>query len=49
MKYWSRNDTKEWIVQLEHRIEDIDYYQRRRTVEREIKEATDRYRKMIKK
>ena len=26
MKYWSRNDTKEWIAQLEHRIEDIDYY-----------------------
>lgn len=26
MNYWSRNDTKEWISQLEHRIEDIDYY-----------------------
>jgi hypothetical protein len=26
MSYWSRNDTKEWIAQLEHRIEDIDYY-----------------------
>ena len=26
MNYWSRNDTKEWIAQLEHRIEDIDYY-----------------------
>ena len=26
MKYWSRNDTKEWINQLEHRIDDIDYY-----------------------
>jgi hypothetical protein len=26
MKYWSRDDTKEWIIQLEHRIEDIDYY-----------------------
>ena len=26
MKYWSRADTKEWISQLEHRIEDIDYY-----------------------
>lgn len=24
--YWSRNDTKEWIVQLEHRIDDIEYY-----------------------
>lgn len=26
MKYWSRDDTKEWINQLEHRIDDIDYY-----------------------
>ena len=26
MKYWSRDDTKEWIVQLEHRVQDIDYY-----------------------
>jgi hypothetical protein len=26
MSYWSRNDTKEWITQLEHRIKDIDYY-----------------------
>jgi hypothetical protein len=26
MKYWTRDDTKEWITQLEHRIEDIDYY-----------------------
>jgi hypothetical protein len=26
MKYWSRDDTKEWIIQLEHRLEDIDYY-----------------------
>lgn len=26
MKYWSRNDTKEWIIQLEHRLEDIEYY-----------------------
>ena len=26
MAYWSRADTKEWIVQLEHRIQDIDYY-----------------------
>ena len=24
--YWSRNDTREWISQLEHRISDIDYY-----------------------
>ena len=30
--YWSRDDTKEWIVQLENRIEDIDYYLNR-TVE----------------
>lgn len=26
MTYWSRNDTKHWISQLENRIEDIDYY-----------------------
>jgi hypothetical protein len=26
MKPWTRDDTKEWIAQLEHRIEDIDYY-----------------------
>jgi hypothetical protein len=26
MKYWSRDDTKEWIIQLEHRVQDIDYY-----------------------
>ena len=26
MTYWSRNDTKEWIIQLEHRVQDIDYY-----------------------
>lgn len=26
MQYWSRDDTKEWIIQLEHRLEDIDYY-----------------------
>lgn len=26
MNYWSRNDTKEWIAQLENRIEDISYY-----------------------
>lgn len=26
MKPWTRDDTKEWIIQLEHRIEDIDYY-----------------------
>lgn len=26
MKYWSRDDTKSWIAQLEHRIEDIEYY-----------------------
>ncbi len=25
-KYWSRDDTKHWISQLENRIEDIDYY-----------------------
>ncbi len=26
MKPWTRNDTKEWIHQLENRLEDIDYY-----------------------
>ena len=26
MAYWSRDNTKEWIAQLEHRIEDIEYY-----------------------
>lgn len=26
MKPWTRDDTKEWIIQLEHRLEDIDYY-----------------------
>lgn len=31
MKYWSRDDTKEWIAQLEHRIDDIDYYLTRTT------------------
>lgn len=31
-KYWSRENTKNWIAQLEHRIEDIEYYLRR-TVE----------------
>jgi hypothetical protein len=25
-KIWSRDDTKEWVIQLEHRLEDIDYY-----------------------
>lgn len=26
MKPWTREDTKFWISQLEHRLEDIDYY-----------------------
>jgi hypothetical protein len=25
-KYWSRDDTQHWIIQLENRVEDIDYY-----------------------
>ena len=29
MKYWTREDTKRWIIQLEHRIEDIEYYLKR--------------------
>lgn len=23
---WTREDTQEWLAQLEHRVEDIDYY-----------------------
>jgi hypothetical protein len=26
MKYWTRQDTQHWVDQLEHRIEDIEYY-----------------------
>lgn len=26
MKYWSREDTKAWLAQLEDRIEDISHY-----------------------
>lgn len=26
MKPWTREDTQFWVAQLEHRIEDIDYY-----------------------
>lgn len=26
MKPWTRDDTKDWICQLENRIKDIDYY-----------------------
>jgi hypothetical protein len=26
MKYWSREDTKAWVAQLEDRIEDISHY-----------------------
>lgn len=26
MKPWTREDTQTWIMQLEHRIEDIEYY-----------------------
>jgi hypothetical protein len=29
MKYWSREDTQYWIVQLENRVGDIDYYLQR--------------------
>lgn len=29
MRPWTRDDTKEWITQLEHRLEDIDYYLKR--------------------
>ena len=31
-KYWNRDSTKEWITQLENRLEDLDYYLNR-TVE----------------
>lgn len=26
MKPWTRDDTREWIAQLENRLEDIEYY-----------------------
>lgn len=26
---WTRDKTKQWIAQLEHRVEDIEYYLRR--------------------
>lgn len=26
MKYWSRENTKEWIAQLESRLQDIEFY-----------------------
>jgi hypothetical protein len=26
MKPWLREDTRDWLAQVEHRIEDIDYY-----------------------
>lgn len=26
MRYWSRDDTKEWVVQLEHRVKDLQFY-----------------------
>jgi hypothetical protein len=26
MKPWTRDDTKEWVFQIENRIEDIEYY-----------------------
>jgi hypothetical protein len=32
IKRWTREHTKEWIIQLENRLEDIDYYLKR-TVE----------------
>lgn len=25
-KYWSRDDTRDWIAQIEDRIDDIDHY-----------------------
>ena len=28
---WTRNKTKEWIAQLEHRIEDIEFYLKKTT------------------
>lgn len=31
-KYWSRDSTKEWIHQVENRLDDVDYYLKR-TVE----------------
>lgn len=26
MKYWSREDTRNWILKLENRLQDIDYF-----------------------
>jgi len=26
MKYWSRSHTRDWINQVQHRLEDINYY-----------------------
>lgn len=26
MRYWSRDDTREWVKQIESRIDDITYY-----------------------
>lgn len=26
MKPWTRNDTRDWMFQVEHRLEDINYY-----------------------
>lgn len=26
MQYWSRDDTRHWIDQMENRVEDIEYY-----------------------
>lgn len=31
-KYWNRSSTKEWITQLENRLEDLDYYLNRTIV-----------------
>lgn len=26
MRYWSRDDTREWVKQIESRVDDINYY-----------------------
>lgn len=40
-KPWLRRDTQEWITQLEHRLEDIDYYLNRTVAWCEDRGITD--------
>jgi hypothetical protein len=38
MKYWSREDTKAWVAQLEDRIDDISHY-----IDRTLEWCEERY------